>query len=141
MRDERPTRRPRGEALLILDPEDVRALIRGANDCAAVTAAGDAASPERYVDAETRLRAILQAARRRLEEALEVEPWYYLDPSAWPEDQEAPAFLRPADGRALERAARASRRRRGRDDPTRRRLSRLLLAAEAEWDLEEEASS
>lgn len=136
-----PKRQPRGEALLILDPGDVRALIRGANDCAAVAAAGGVAAPDRYVDAETRLRAILQVARRRLEEALEIEPWYYLDPDAWPDDQQAPAFLRPADGRALERAARASRRRRGRDDPTRRRLSRLLLAAEAEWDLTEGASS
>lgn len=127
--------------MLILDPEDVRALIRGANDCAAVAAAGGAAAPDRYVDAETRLRAVLQVARRRLEEALEVEPWHYLDPEAWPEGQEAPAFLRPRDGRALERAARACRRLRGRDDPTRRRLSRLLLAAETEWDLTEGASS
>ncbi len=97
-----------GEALLILAPGDVSALIRGAGACVDAANLPGRDGPA-YVGAEATLRGLLRRARRRLAEALDVEPWDDLDAAAWPGGQALALRLSRREVRALERAALACR--------------------------------
>lgn len=125
-----------GEALVVLAPEDVAALLAASAACVeAVRYPGRAG---RYVAAEGRLRALLQVAASRLRRALGVEPWCYVTASAWP-DSAVPSWWTAADVEAVERAEQAARlvatvhagEVRRKLDATRERLAALLERAAA----------